>query len=119
MKKNFLILTALIYLFSIFAELGIFDSLHLEAQSTLSSQINNLTPSFKNVGGGKKLVGRNSDFSDCTESNCHTGHCHHLSTFNNQSSMGYTELIEVHDYSFGKNYSFQFARGIKRPPRKA
>lgn len=112
-------LTALIYLFSIFAELGIFDSLHLETQSTISSQIDFSTPSFKNVEDSKKLVGRNNDLSDCTESTCHTGHCHHLSTFNSQSSIGYTELIEVHNYSFGKNYSFQFTRGIKRPPRKA
>lgn len=119
MKKNFLILTTLIYLFSIFAELGIFDSLHFETQPTLSSKIDFSAPSFKNADDSKKLVGRSNDIGDCTESSCHTGHCHHLSTFNNQSSTGYTELIEVHDYSFGKNYSFQFARGIKRPPRKA
>lgn len=119
MKKNFLILTALIYLFSIFAEVGIFDSFHFDTQSSIISKFDTSKPVFKDSDESKKIVGRNNDLGDCTESTCHTGHCHHISTFNDQSSMTYNDFIEAHEYSLGKDYSFQYSRGIKRPPRKA
>lgn len=119
MKKNFLIFTALIYLFSIFAELGIFDSFHFDTQTKISSKLDSSVKVLKQSDESKKLVGRNNDLGDCTESTCHTGHCHHISTFSNQTSMTFTDFIEDHEFSLGINYSFQFTRGIKRPPRTA
>lgn len=106
------------YLFSIFAELGIFDSFHYESATDNPPKFELTNPVYKVSTDGLKKLARSGDFGECSESTCHTGHCHHISTFYNQTPFRFSDRNDDHKNIFGDNYSFQFARGIKRPPRK-
>ncbi len=119
MKKSFLIITVLIYFFSIIAELGIFDSFHSEAQAREKTNTSITSLLLKTQNQDIKGVGDLGDVGDCTESTCHTGHCHHISIFNTNQQNDSTNQIAKHSNSFKDNYFFQFARGIKRPPRNS
>jgi hypothetical protein len=119
MKKNFLLITVLFYVLSIFAELGIFESAHLAIQSHDIRETNYSASVIKAQFASQKYSNHLSDFGGCEESTCHTGHCHHVSTFAIQSSKNYSNLKSKYVLNSDNNYSFLFARGIKRPPRNS
>lgn len=117
MKKNFLLITVLFYILSVFAELGIFESAHLEIQSHEINKMNYSASIIKTQPATQKFSNHLSDFGGCEESTCHTGHCHHVSTFATHSPKNYSDLKSKYVLNSDNNYSFLFARGIKRPPR--
>lgn len=119
MKKSFLLITVLIYFFSILAEIGIFDSLHAKVKSRESSISKISISLIKKVDQTLKSSGHLSDIGGCTESTCHTGHCHHLSVLNLNPQTGFANQVAKNGSNFQDNYFFQYDRVIKRPPRNS
>lgn len=110
MKKLFLILTFLIYIFSIVTEAGLFSFLHADTKAeVVMSEISSDTLSVKALKSDNKN-------SHCAEESCHVGHCHHVSILVNR--YVYDQYLQqvLNDQLNLLSYQNPFLEGHKRPP---
>lgn len=120
MKKTTLILTFLIYTFSVFAEAGIissflseksFDNHSSQSASISTKQVNN---SVTNTNGDSE------DSGHCEESICHIchiGHCHHVSTAAFAAPSSPVNLSNIFSRKPNLVIAHDYSNKLKRPPR--
>jgi len=117
MKKTTLILTFLIYTFSVFAEAGIvssflseksFDNHSTQSASISTKQVNNSVTSTN---------GDSEDGGHCEESICHIGHCHHVSTAAFAAPFSPIDISNIFSRKPNLGTAHDYSNKLKRPPR--
>lgn len=117
MKRTTLLLTFMIYFFSVLAEAGVFSSFS-SVNSTVKHSNLSAETTLKKADYSLDNTLRHSDSGGhCEESTCHIGHCHHVSTaaFANLNSL--INLSSTFSRKPGLAYDENFSNKLKRPPR--
>lgn len=115
MKKIILLVTFLIYFFSVIAEAGVISNFVTEKTSNHHSE---KTQSYiKKLEEPVSITSNGNSGEHCTESSCHIGHCHHVSTAAPDLSASLFKLSQKFSRIPESGFAHMFTNKLKRPPR--
>lgn len=115
MKKIILLLTFLIYIFSVIAEAGVISNFVTEKSSSHHSE--KAQSSIKKLEEPVSITSNGNSGEHCAESSCHIGHCHHVSTAAPDISASLFKLSKNFARVPESGFAHMFTNKLKRPPR--